>query len=232
LSDSDQPVGPPVDATPAQKPGDVRLEGRFGAVEKLDALRHGSDLWHAVKDNDRIWTYLNYGPWTDPREFTNWLTERGSLEDPYSYAIVDPEGRALGIATLMEIRPAMKVIEVGNIFFGTPLQRTPLATEAQYLLARYAFETLGYRRYEWKCDSLNAASRRAALRFGFTFEGIFRQHMIRHGRNRDTAWFSIIDGEWPARRATFETWLAPANFDEQGRQKVSLASLQKTDQPR
>jgi RimJ/RimL family protein N-acetyltransferase len=232
MTSQEQPIGPPVDPTPARKPEDVRLQGRFGAVEKLDALRHGADLWHAVKDNDRIWTYLTYGPFADAREFTVWLTERASLDDPYSYAIVDTEGRAVGISTLMEIRPAMRVIEVGHIFYGTPLQRTPLATEAQYLLARYAFETLGNRRYEWKCDSLNAASRRAALRFGFTFEGIFRQHMIRRGHNRDTAWFSIIDGEWPARRAAFEAWLAPANFDDQGRQKKGLTSLQNADQPR
>src|SRR6185503_10438595 len=119
----------------------------------------------------------------------------------FSYAIVDAEGRAVGIATLLEIRPAMRVIEVGHIVYSPALQRTPLATEAQYLLAHYAFETLGYRRYEWKCDSLNAASRRAAERFGFTFEGIFRQHMIRKSVNRDTAWFSMLDGEWPRRKA-------------------------------
>jgi RimJ/RimL family protein N-acetyltransferase len=125
----------------------------------------------------------------------------------------------------MEIRPAMRVVEVGNIVYGPVLQRTPLSTEAQYLIARYAFETLGYRRYEWKCDSLNAPSRRAAERFGFTFEGIFRQHMIVKGRSRDTAWFSILDSEWPARRAAFERWLAPENFDSGGRQKTNLATL-------
>jgi RimJ/RimL family protein N-acetyltransferase len=126
---------------------------------------------------------------------------------------------------LMEIRPAQRVIEVGNIFYGGDLQRTPLATEAQYLLARHVFETLGYRRYEWKCNALNAPSRRAALRFGFTFEGVFRQHMIVKGRSRDTAWYAMLDSEWPARKRVFERWLAPDNFDTAGRQKVSLSSL-------
>ncbi len=128
----------------------------------------------------------------------------------------------------MEIRPAMRVIEVGNIVYSPALQRTPLATEAQYLLARYAFETLGYRRYEWKCDALNAASRRAAQRYGFTFEGIFRQHMIVKGRSRDTAWFAMLDSEWPARKASFERWLAPDNFAPDGRQKSSLSALNGT----
>ncbi len=125
----------------------------------------------------------------------------------------------------MEIRPAMRVIEVGHIVYTPRLQRTPLGTEAQYLLAKYVFETLGYRRYEWKCNALNAPSRRAALRYGFTFEGIFRQHLISKGRNRDTAWYSILDSEWPARKAAFERWLAPDNFDAHGRQKVSLSAL-------
>ena len=148
-----------------------------------------------------------------------------ALDDPYSYAIVDRSGRAVGIATLMEIRPAMGVIEVGNIVYSPALQRTPLGTEAQYLLARYAFETLGYRRYEWKCNALNAPSRRAALRYGFVFEGVLRQHMIAKGRNRDTAFFSMLDSEWPARKAAFERWLAPENFDAEGRQRASLNDL-------
>ncbi len=218
-------TGLPVDTTPAKKPGDVRLEGRFGAVEKLDALRHGADLWHAVKDADQIWTYLVNGPFADPKSFSAWLDERAALEDPYAYAILDKNNKAVGIATLLEIRPAMRVIEVGHILYSPALQRTPLATEAQYLLARYVFETLGYRRYEWKCDSQNAPSRRAAARFGFTFEGIFRQHMIRKGVNRDTAWFSMLDSEWPQRKAAFEAWLAPSNFDNDGRQKKSLAAF-------
>jgi RimJ/RimL family protein N-acetyltransferase len=127
--------------------------------------------------------------------------------------------------TLLRIEPEMRVIEVGHVLYSPALQRTPLGTETQYLLARYVFETLGYRRYEWKCDALNAASRRAALRFGFAFEGIFRNHMIVKGRNRDTAWFAIVDSEWPARKAAFERWLAAENFDAGGRQRASLREL-------
>jgi RimJ/RimL family protein N-acetyltransferase len=147
------------------------------------------------------------------------------LDDPYSYAIIDRSGEAVGIATLMEIRPAMRVIEVGNIVYSPALQRKPLGTEAQYLLARYAFETLGYRRYEWKCNALNAASCRAAQRYGFAFEGILRQHMIAKGRNRDTAYYSILDSEWPARKAAFERWLAPENFDADGKQRIGLSEV-------
>jgi RimJ/RimL family protein N-acetyltransferase len=221
------PVGLPVDTTPARKPGAVVLEGRHGRVEKLDAARDGAALWDAVKGgaNNGMWAYMNYGPFADEAAFAAWLAERPKLEDPYSYAVLDPKGQAVGIATLMEIRPAMRVIEVGHIVYTPRLQRTPLGTEAQYLLARYVFETLGYRRYEWKCNALNAPSRHAAARYGFTFEGVFRQHLISKGRNRDTAWFSMLDKEWPARKAAFERWLNPENFDKDGRQKQSLAAL-------
>ena len=222
---SGPPVGVKVDVAPARRPEAVVLDGRFGRVEKLDAARHGAALWQALKDDNATWAYLGYGPFADEAAFAAWLAERPKLADPYSYAIVAPDGRALGIATLMEIRPAMRVIEVGNIVYAPALQRTGLATEAQYLLARYVFETLGNRRYEWKCNALNAPSRRAAERFGFTFEGLFRQHQIVKGRNRDTAWFSMLDTEWPMRKAAFERWLAPDNFDGGGRQKVSLAAL-------
>ena len=220
-----QPIGPVVEGPPARKPEAVGLEGRFGQVEKLDAAHHGADLWDAVKGHDKIWTYLGHGPFPNRAAFSAWLAEREKLADPFSFAVVDTQGHAQGIATLMEIRPAQRVIEVGNIFYGGDLQRTPLATEAQYLLARHVFETLGYRRYEWKCNALNAPSRRAALRFGFTFEGVFRQHMIVKGRSRDTAWYAMLDSEWPARKRVFERWLAPDNFDTAGRQKVSLSSL-------
>jgi RimJ/RimL family protein N-acetyltransferase len=168
---------------------------------------------------------MSYGPFADEPAFAAWLEGRIALADPYSYAIVDPAGRALGIATLMEIRTAMRVIEVGHIVYSPALQRTPLATEAQFLLARYAFETLRYRRYEWKCNALNAASRRAALRYGFVHEGTFRQRMIVKGRNRDDAWYAMLDREWPQRKAAFERWLAPENFDACGRQRTSLARL-------
>lgn len=217
------PVGEPVDPAPAHKPSAITLEGRFGRVEKLNAERHGRDLWQAVQGHDHIWTYMSaYGPFADQAHFGKWLVSREKLEDPYSYAIVDSEGHAVGIATLMEIYPAMRRIEVGHIVYSPALQRTPLGTEAQYLLARYVFETLGYRRYEWKCNALNEASRRAALRYGFTFEGILRQHMIAKGRNRDTAYFSMLDSEWPSRETAFERWLAADNFDIEGRQKMRL----------
>jgi RimJ/RimL family protein N-acetyltransferase len=222
----DQPVGPLVDPTPAERPGPVTLEGRFAQVETLDPARHGEALWRAVKGHDSLWTYMGYGPFRDSEGFAAWLDERAVLLDPFSYAVVDlGTGRATGIVTLMEIRPAMRVIEIGNIVYGPALQRTAAATEAQYLLARHVFETLAYRRYEWKCNALNAPSMKAAERLGFTFEGIFRQHMIVKGRNRDTAWFSTTDGEWPARRAAFERWLDPGNFDSKGRQRASLRAV-------
>jgi RimJ/RimL family protein N-acetyltransferase len=220
-----QPVGLPVDATPARRPGPVTLQGRYGRVEKLD-MGHAADLWQAYAGHDHIWTYLStYGDFADAAAFAEWLAGRVALDDPYSYAIIDLAGHALGIATLMEIRPAMRVIEVGHIVYSPALMHTPLGTEAQYLLACYAFETLGYRRYEWKCDALNAPSRRAALRYGFVHEGTFRQHLIAKGRNRDNAWFSMLDSEWPARKAAFERWLAPENFDAGGGQRASLSEL-------
>jgi RimJ/RimL family protein N-acetyltransferase len=218
-------VTEPLTFTPAAKPGPVVLTGHYGRVEKLDPARHGPDLWEAMKVEPTLWDYMPYGPFNSGEQFRGWIDERATLADPYVYAVVAPDGRALGIAALMRITPEMGVIEVGHIAYSPALQRTPLGTEAQFLLARYAFDTLGYRRYEWKCNALNAASRRAAERYGFTFEGIFRQHMIVKGKNRDTAWYSIIDTEWPARRAAFERWLAPDNFDIEGRQGTSLSAL-------
>jgi RimJ/RimL family protein N-acetyltransferase len=218
-----QPVGLKVDAYGALRPGAAALQGRYGHVERLDPARHGAALWQNVRGHDSIWTYMSaYGPLADEVAFMDWLAGRVPLDDPYSYAIVDATGHAVGISTLMEIRPAMRCIEVGHIVYSPALQRTPLGTEAQYLLARYTFETLGYRRYEWKCNALNAPSWRAALRYGFTFEGVARQHMVAKGRNRDTAWFSMLDSEWPARKAAFEAWLSPDNFDGEGRQRRSL----------
>jgi RimJ/RimL family protein N-acetyltransferase len=167
----------------------------------------------------------SYGPFADEASFAKWVTERAALKDPYCYAIVNAEGRAVGVLALMRIRPDMRVAEVGHVVYAPVLQRTPLATEAQYLLARYAIETLRYRRYEWKCNALNAASRRAAERLGFTFECVQRQEMIAKGRNRDTAWFAMMDSEWPARKAAFEKWLAPENFDRAGTQKKSLSEF-------
>jgi len=218
------PLGPPVDPTPAQLPGPVTLQGRYGTIEKLDAARHGPDLWEAVRGHDAVWTYMSYGPFADSGAFAAWLAEREQLQDPYYYAVVDKAGRAIGVFALLEIRPAMRVVEVGHVVYSPALQRKPLATEAQYLLAKYAFETLGYRRYEWKCNVLNESSYNAALRLGFSYEGLFRQHMIVKGRSRDTAWFAMLDGKWPTRKAAFERWLAPDNFDGNGLQRTKLAA--------
>jgi len=222
---SGQPVGAPVDPKPAPRPGPVTLAGRYGRLERLNAAKHGPSFWQAVRGHDHIWAYLPDGPFANLGGFSAWLDGCEKNEQRYFYAVIDRDERVTGIMSLMEIRPAMRVIEVGYITYSPALQRTPLATEAQYLLARYAFEELGYRRYEWKCDSLNAPSRRAALRFGFTFEGIFRQHMIVKARNRDTAWYSMLDGEWPARKRAFERWLAPDNFTADGRQKQGLGAM-------
>ena len=228
--DLKQPVGPPVDPTPARPPEPVTLTGRFGSVARLDPARDAADLWRAFKGRDDIWTYISrHGPFADEATFAAWLAERATSSDPYAYTVRDPDGRARGLVAFLEIRPAARVIEVGFIVYSPALQRTALATETQYLLARYAFETLGYRRYEWKCDALNAPSRRSALRFGFVFEGILRQHMITKGRSRDTAYFSMLDHEWPVRKVNFERWLAPGNFDAEGRQKISLATLNGQD---
>jgi len=221
---ADQPVGPVVDAAPAQKPGAILLEGRFGRLERLDSARHAADLWRAFGADDRLWRYMFYGPFADAGAFSNFVEQIAALKEQIYYAIVGRDGCAAGWAALMEMRPQARVIEVGSIVYAPALQRTALATEAQYLLARYIFETLGYRRYEWKCDALNAASRRAALRLGFTFEGIFRQHMIVKRRNRDTAWFAMLGSEWPRAKAAFERWLAPENFNG-GRQRRPLEAI-------
>lgn len=202
------------------------IDGRFGRLEPLDDAKHSADLWQGVNGADAIWNYLPYGPFPDEASFRAWLKERQKLTDPLYYAVVDNKsGRALGCVTLMRFDQPNGVIETGHIFFTPALQKTALATEAIFLQARHVFDDLGNRRFEWKCDNTNEPSRRAAKRFGFVFEGIFRQHMIVKGRNRDTAWFSITDGEWPARKAAFERFLSPDNFDAQGKQKVSLSSL-------
>lgn len=220
-----QPIGLPVDTTAAQRPGPVVLKGRYGRLEKLKP-EHASNLWRAFGGHDPVWTYISTdGPFASEAEFTPFIAMRAAADDPYAFAIIDLADRAVGYVTLLRIVPQMRVIEVGHVLYSPTLQRTPLGTETQYLLARYIFETLGYRRYEWKCNSLNAPSRRAALRYGFVYEGTFRQHLIAKGRNRDDAWFSMLDSEWPERKHNFERWLAPENFDADGKQKVSLASL-------
>ena len=211
---------------PARPPGRVALDGRFAQVAPLDADAHGASLWAALQGHDALWDHMAYGPFADEAAFRAWLGPRAALDDPLPFAVLDRvTRRARGLAALMSIRPEMGVIEIGHLVFSPALQRTPAATEAIHLLARHAFDDLGYRRLEWKCDSRNEASKRAALRFGFTPEGVFRQHMIVKGRNRDTAWFAMLDTEWPARRAAFARWLAPDNFDAEGRQRARLAEV-------
>jgi len=206
-------------------PQRTRLEGRYCIVEPLDPAEHATSLWDAVQgpENDALWQYLFDGPYRDAASFEQALRRKSATADPLFFAILPRHAeRALGYASYMRIEPAHRVIEVGSILFTPPLQRTRAATESMYLMARHVFEDLHYRRYEWKCDALNEPSRRAALRLGFKYEGTFRQHMIVKGKNRDTAWYSMLDHEWPARKAAFEQWLDPANFDEQGRQIRNL----------
>jgi RimJ/RimL family protein N-acetyltransferase len=215
---------PLIDASPAARPRRTTLAGRFVTLVPLDAAAHGPALWNELKgaEHDGLWQYLFDGPYREYAAFEQALARKAATDDPLFFAIAS-EGRAVGYASLMRIEPAHRCIEVGSILFSPALQRTAGATEAMYLMARHVFEDLGYRRYEWKCDARNEPTRRAALRLGFSFEGIFRQHMIVKARNRDTAWFSMIDGEWPSRKAACERWLAPSNFDEAGAQRVRLA---------
>ncbi|WP_374403170.1 GNAT family N-acetyltransferase [Niveibacterium sp.] len=223
-----QPVGAEVpNWSPPPWPGGVALQGRFCRVEPLDPARHAEELFAAdALDHDgSSWTYLPYGPFTSLDEYRAWLTDMAAGQDPCFYAIVDAAtGRAVGVCSYLRIDPAAGPIEVGHLHFSPLLQGKPAATEAMFLMMQQAF-ALGYRRYEWKCNSLNEPSRRAALRLGFTYEGCFRQARIDRGRNRDTTWYSVIDAEWPALKALFEQWLAPENFDEDGRQRVALSAL-------
>lgn len=211
---------------PAKLPSEIRLTGARVTLLPLDAEAHAGPLYEALRGHDALWRYLPEEPPADGAAFKVSVMNKAARGDPYFLAILDNEtGRPVGIAAYMRIEPRHRVIEVGNILFSPLLQRTPHATEAMYLMARHAFEELGYRRYEWKCNARNAPSRSAALRLGFTFEGIFRQHMIVKGENRDTAWFSMLDTEWPARRRAFEQWLADENFHADGSQKRGLASF-------
>jgi RimJ/RimL family protein N-acetyltransferase len=228
----EQPVGESVDARPAKRPQRTTLQGRAVTLVPLNADAHADALFESANggDTDRVWTYLFDGPYTNRAVFRANIEAKAQSEDPLFFAIVDnSSGKAVGYQTFLRIETQHRVIEVGNILYTPAMQRTIGATEAQYLFARHVFDDLGYRRYEWKCNDLNAPSKRAAVRFGFTFEGVFREHMIVKGRNRDTAWFSMLDSEWPARRAAFERWLAPENFDAADRQKISLSTLNRTE---
>jgi RimJ/RimL family protein N-acetyltransferase len=213
--------------SPVPLPRPVPLHGLHVTLEPLNAVRHTADLWQAVQGHDEVWTYLADGPYPDEAALCRALEEKQTGSGAVFFAIVPQTTEYVaGYASYMRMDPANGAIEVGNILLTPSLQRTIAATEAMYLMARHIFEDLGYRRYEWKCNTNNAPSRRAAQRLGFTFEGIFRQHMVIKGRNRDTAWFSMLDSEWPARKTAFEAWLDPANFDDVGHQIKSLARLQ------
>jgi len=211
--------------TPRERPGRRVLEGRYVRLEPLDAVRHGEDLYKACSGPAAadLFRYLFETPPADRPSFEPWLVKAAGSDDPLFFAVVDQgSGRAVGRLTFMRIDQAHGVIETGSILFGPEIARTRGATEAIYLQARHAFDDLGYRRFEWKCNNRNEPSKRAALRLGFTYEGLFRQHMVVKGENRDTAWYAMLDREWPARRRAFELWLAPDNFDRNGHQRASL----------
>src|SRR4051794_27495872 len=204
---------------------DTVLAGPHVRIEPLDSARHAAALYAAQAGDPRLWDHLPCGPFADEAELAEHLTRQAAWEDPLAFAVVTDA--ACGVVTFMRMEPAHGVIEIGHIWLGAPLQRTAAATEAIFLLVRHAFDDLGYRRLEWKCDAANARSRRAAERFGFASEGVFRKHMIVKGRNRDTAWYAIVDDDWPAVRAAFERWLAPENFDASGAQRATLESLRR-----
>jgi RimJ/RimL family protein N-acetyltransferase len=231
MPDRELPLGPPVEWSPVPVPRRAPLVGSrvtLRPVRPDDA----EDLYaesHPPDGDPTIWTYLAEGPFDSPTQMRAML-ERAAQEDDRLFFVIgrNSDQRAVGVASYMRMEPAFGVIEIGNIWFGVSLRRTAAATEAIFLLAQHVLDDLGYRRLEWKCNALNAASRRAAERFGFTFEGIFRRHQVVKGRNRDTAWYAIVEDDWPSIRGAYEAWLAPANFDDHGRQRQRLGQLMPT----
>jgi RimJ/RimL family protein N-acetyltransferase len=222
--ETEREIGPALSWQRARRPERTVLEGRHVRLQPLNALADAEAL-HSEADTD-LWTYLPGGPYRDAAEYREALVIDQRSEDPLFFTLVClPDERPAGIASYLRMTPAHGVIEIGHIWFGASLRRSTAATEAIYLLAAHAFDELGYRRLEWKCNALNQASRRAAERFGFAYEGVFRQHMVVKGRNRDTAWYAITDQEWPAIREAFDAWLSPENFDEAGRQRRRLGEL-------
>lgn len=228
LNEHGQPIG---DALPGWKapPRVTRttLAGRFCRIEPLDPAKHAADLYaaNALDTSGAGWTYLTVGPFGNLADYRAWMEKACTGDDPLFHAIIDLRTeKPVGVATYMRIDAANGVVEIGNLRFSPLMQRTPVSTESMYLMMKHAF-ALGYRRYEWKCDSFNAPSRRAAQRFGFSYEGVFRQAVVYKQRTRDTAWYSVIDSEWPALDAAFTRWLAPENFDAQGKQRVALTAL-------
>ena len=213
------------DRVPDLPRGEIR--GSYAILEPLDAGKHTLDLWEALVGADHLWTYMPHGPFVAESDYREWIESKQGDNDPYFYAIVDEQsGKALGVASYLRIDPDARSIEVGWITFSPQLQKSRIATDAMFVMMGNAFE-LGYRRYEWKCDVLNEGSMRAAERLGMIYEGTFRQATVVKGRNRDTAWFAIVDSGWPAMKAAFEQWLDPINFDAQGNQLVSLGSLRR-----
>ena len=223
----ERPVGPVVDPLPVGNVPDMRpLHGRWMRLDHVSAVKHAADLYASFDGKDpegHIWTYLGYGPFASLEEFTEWVKAREAARDPWFYSFVRRDtGKAVGMGSFMRNDAANGVIEIGHIWMSPGLQQTREATETIYLMMRHCFDDLGVRRLEWKCDSLNAPSRKAADRFGFTYEGIFRQHYIIKRRNRDTAWYAMLDTEWPKARSAFEAWLKEDNFDDNGLQKAKL----------
>ncbi|MFN5999293.1 MAG: GNAT family N-acetyltransferase [Paracoccaceae bacterium] len=211
--------------TPPPRPDRTAMEGHLVRLEPLDADRHAFDLHTAFNGHDALWDYMPYGPFASGSAYHRWAREREAGEDPRFFVLRNREtGQPGGIASYLRITPEAGSIEVGHICISPSMQRSAAATEAMFLMMDWAFRA-GYRRYEWKCNALNLASRRAAQRLGFSFEGVFRNHLIVKGRNRDTAWFSVIDSEWPALAEAYAAWLSPSNFDAKGRQRERLSDL-------
>ena len=221
-----RPLGERVEGwTPPKRPGPEKIIGHYVELELLSAQKHAANLFQSFQGHDDVWDYMPSGPFTSSAQFYRWVSIMTKAEDPLFYAIRNlTSGKWQGLASFMRIQPDAGSIEVGYISFAPPLQKTTAATEAMFLMMRWAFEA-GYRRYEWKCNALNTASRRAAQRFGFTYEGIFRQATVVKGCNRDTAWFAIIDKEWPALKESYDVWLSPRNFGQTGEQKERLGNL-------
>ncbi|KZZ45904.1 MAG: GNAT family N-acetyltransferase [Saccharospirillaceae bacterium] len=221
-----QPIGEPLpDWQACPQPKAKPLSGRFCRLEKMDIEQHAEQLFraYALDQAGKNWTYLAYGPFVDFSAFKNWLVSNCLGTDPLFFCIIDGKtDQAVGMTALMRIQPQHGSIEVGHVHFSPQLQQTATATEAMYLLMTYVFDELGYRRYEWKCDAFNAPSRKAAERLGFQYEGTFRKALVYNGRNRDTAWFSLLDSEWPQQKVRFEAWLVADNFDKNGQQIRSL----------
>ena len=221
-------LGPVLNWTPAQTPPMTPLVGRYVRLEKLNPAAHTDALFKAQSgpgSDDRTWLYMGRGPFPDEASFREYVELMASTSDPAAYAVIPTDGDPAGILTYLRISEEHGSIEIGHIWYGASIQRSPATTEVVYLTAKHAFEDLGYRRFEWKCYANNERSKRAALRFGFTYEGTFRNHLVVRDRNRDTAWFAMTIEDWPAIKAAFEAWLDPENFDANGQQLRGLASF-------